>query len=254
MTHSDRSALRLYRLAQSARDGQWNLERDIDWSRQPRLPFWMRPSQARTALSQLYHGEMATSRLCEALLADGTQDGYEAQSCLGYQLRDEVRHAGAYARYLEGLGGIAPIDDALAEALDAARRGPHGNLGAMLAFHIVVEGELLRLHERIARFLPCPLLRDINRLVARDEARHVAFGKIYLADALGAMPDEERARLYAWLHGLWREATQSALARRHRNPAIAVFFQHWLGNGWTKHAEALAKLGLRPAIAVERAA
>ena len=254
MTNSDHSLLRLYRLAQSARDGQWDLGRDIDWSRPPRLPFWMRPSQARTAVSQLYHGELATSQLCEALLADGTQDGYEARSCLGFQLRDELRHAGAYERYLEGLGGIAPIDDTLARALDRARQGPHGNLGAMLAFHIVVEGELLRLHERIARFLPCPLLRDINRLVARDEARHVAFGKIFLADALDALPDDERSRLYDWLHGLWQDATRSALARRYRNPAIVVFFQHWLGNGWGRHAEALAKLGLTPAIAVERAA
>ncbi len=253
MTHSDHSALRLYPLAQSARDGQWNMDRDIDWSRQPRLPFWMRPSQARAALSQLYHGELATSRLCEALLADRTEDRYEVRTCLSFQLRDEMRHADAYARYLEGLGGIAPIDDALARALDGARHGPHGTLGAMLAFHIVVEGELLQLHERIARFLPCPLLRDINRLVARDEARHVAFGKIYLADSLDALSDDERARLYAWLHSLWHDATQSALARRHRNPAIAVFFRHWLGNGWPRHAEALAKLGLAPAIAVERA-
>ncbi len=246
MTQHASDVSRLYRLVQSARDGQWDLERAIDWSRRPRLPFWMGKSQARNALSQLYHGEMATSSLCQDLLAERTEERYEARSCLTFQLQDERRHAAAYARYLEKLGGIAPIDDNLDRALRAATHGPYGRLGAMLAFHIVVEGELLRLHGALARFLHCPLLRDINRLVAKDEARHVAFGKIYLTSALAALPDEERAGLYAWLHGLWQDATETTLARRHRNPAITGFFRRWLGDGWARHADALAKLGIRP--------
>ncbi len=254
MTLHSNSVARLYRLAQSARSGQWNLERDIDWSRQPRLPFWMRRAQARKALSQLYHGEMATSRLCEALLADATEDRYEVRSCLSLQLKDERRHAAAYQRYLSTLGGVDPLDDGLQRALTAARHGPFGNLGAMLAYHVVIEGELLRLHGVLAQFLPCPLLRDINRLVGRDEARHVAFGKIYLAEAVQALSDAERRALYAWLEDLWQEAAQGVLNRRRTNLAIAAFFRRWLGGGWTRHAKALDGLGLPSVAGREQAA
>ena len=244
MTPQSNSVARLYRLAQSARSGQWNLERDIDWSRRPRLPFWMRRAQARKALSQLYHGELATSSLCEALLADAAEDRSEVRSCLGLQLQDERRHAAAYGRYLKALGGIDPLDDGLQRALSAARHGPFGNLGAMLAYHVVIEGELLRLHGVLAQFVPCPLLRDINRLVGRDEARHVAFGKIYLAEAVQALSEDERRALYIWLEGLWQDAAQSVLNRRRTNLTIATFFRRWLGGGWARHADALAKLGL----------
>lgn len=254
MTRKDNSVARLYRLAQSARSGQWNLERDIDWSRRPRLPFWMRRAQARKALSQLYHGELATSRLCEALLADSTEDRYEVRSCLGLQLQDERRHAAAYQRYLEALGGIDPLDDGLQRALTAARRGPFGNLGAMLAYHVVIEGELLRLHGVLAQFVPCPLLRDINRLVGHDEARHVAFGKIYLPEAVQALSEDERRALYAWLEGLWQDAANSALNKHRANLAIATFFRRWLGGGWARHAKALNTLGLPSATTGEQAA
>ena len=244
MIAQSNSVARLYRLAQSARSGQWDLEREIDWSRRPRLPFWMRRAQARKALSQLYHGEIATGDLCEALLANLAEDRYEIRNCLDFQLRDERRHAVAYSRYLEALGGIDPLDDGLQRALTAARNGPFGNLGAMLAYHVVIEGELLRLHSVLAQFVPCPLLRDINRLVGRDEARHVAFGKIYLPEALKALSEDERRALYTWLEGLWQDAANGVLNRRRMNLAIAAFFRRWLGGGWARHARALDKLGL----------
>jgi hypothetical protein len=40
-----------------------------------------------------------------------------------------------------------------------------------------------------------PLLREIVTLTARDEARHVAFGVIYVGDAVKRMAPAERAEL-----------------------------------------------------------
>ena len=144
------------------------------------------------------------------------------------------------------------MDGNLASALEGAAEGPAGSLGAMVAFNVVVEGEVLRLQDTIAEFLPCPLLKQINRLIARDEARHVAFGRIYLTEALAQLSPDSRAQLYHWVRALWQEASESTLARRSRNPAVRKVLRTWLVKGWSHHEAALARIGLTPGPAAER--
>ncbi len=239
------AAQRLLRLAANGRAGQWSATQDIDWRRDPRLPIWVTRDQARFAISQLYHGEMATAGMCRKLLSE--LEAGAARDCMAFQLADEMRHAEVYGRYLDRLGGIAPMEGGLESALEAAAEGPAGTLGAMVAFNVVVEGEVLRLQDTLVEFLPCPLLKQINRLIARDEARHVAFGRIYLTQALAALPPEDRSRLYDWVHALWHEASGSTLARRSRNPAVRSVLRKWLGKGWRHHQAALDRIGLKPA-------
>lgn len=238
------TAQRLARLAANARAGQWSAVDDINWRRGPRLPLWMTRDQARATISQLHYGEVATSRVCLALLP-GFPAG-PARRCLEYQIEDERRHAEVFARYLERLGGLAPMDPTLAWALDAAADGPAGPLGTMVAYHVVVEGEVLRVQDSLARLLPCPLLRQISRLVARDEARHVAFGRIYLGGALADLPVDARRRLYDWVYGLWRRTTGSALAERTQGGVVHGALRTWLGGGWRHHQAALRQIGLTP--------
>jgi hypothetical protein len=238
----DRGA-RLNRLAVNAQAGQWSAERAIDWRQSARRPFWMTETQVREAVSQLYHGEVATGRLCRRLIGELADPA--ARRCLELQLADEMRHADVYRRYLDRLGGIAPMDEILARALDAALKGPAATLGAMVAFHVVVEGEALRVQEALARFLPCPLLKQINRLIARDEARHVAFGRIYLAEAVAALPEAARAQLASWLHCLWRQCAEATLADgADRGRIMRGFFHRWLEGGWDRHAAALQQIGV----------
>ena len=238
-----RERRRLARLAETAAAGQWEAEAAIDWTRRPWVPPWVSREAVRFALSQLYHGEEATARLCEGLLAEVPEP--EARRCLALQIADERRHAAVYKRYLEGLGGVAPVDAALARSLAAAAQSPGGALGAMAAFHVVVEGENLRLQERITGFLPCPLLRQINRRIARDEARHLAFGRIYLARRLAGLPEAERRALRSWLQGLWRAAAEATLrSRGRRNPLVRRFLETWLKRGWTRHEAKLRQVGL----------
>ena len=241
---------RLARLAANARAGQWSADKDIDWRRQPRLPFWITRDQARAAISQLHYGEVATSRVCLALLRDVPAG--PARRCLEHQIADERRHAEVFQRYLERLGGLAPMDRTLGWALDAASEGPAGSLGTMVAYHVVVEGEVLRVQDSLARLLPCPLLRQISRLVARDEARHVAFGRIYLSDALAGLPADARRRLYDWTYDLWRRTTGSALAEH--DSAAQGALRSWLGGGWRHHQAALRQIGLTPGPEGTRAA
>lgn len=236
--------VRLRRLAANARDGQWSAAEAIDWRPAPKLPFWMTREQVRAAVSQLYHGEVATSRMCRAL-HDAIEPG-PARDCLALQFEDETRHAAVYARYLARLGGIAPLDPTLDRALEAARSGPFGPLGAILAFNLVLESEVLRVHGALARLLPCPLLTGINRLVARDEARHVAFGRLYLATAVAQLPAEARCELRRWIHAIWRDSAEAALARPSRGGAARRALRRWLLGGWRHHEAALRQIGLCP--------
>lgn len=240
--HDDHERLR--RLRANADAGQWEAENAIDWKRGPRLPFWVSRDKARRAVSQLYHGEIATSRVCRSLLNDVS--GSTIRDCLKLQLVDEQRHASVYARYLSHLGGIAPMDHDLRCALSNAQNGPLGQISTILAFHIVVEGEVLRQQEMLARLLPCPLLRQINRLVACDEARHVAFGKIYLKTILADRTPDERTELYAWLHQIWSQATAFAENDTPRRNALEQAAFAWLRGGWRHHDNALRQIGLNP--------
>ena len=247
---TQRTLERLARLATNARAGQWSAAEDIDWHPEPCLPLWITHAQLRGAISQLYHGEIATGQMCRRLLSN-LEPG-PARDCMAFQLADEERHAEAYGRYLDRLGGIAPMEGSLASALDAATEGPAGTLGALVAFNVLVEGEVLRLQDTLAQFLPCPLLREINRLIARDEARHVAFGRIYLTEALAALSPDSRGRLYDWVHGLWHDASQTALAKRSQNVAVRRVVKQWLGNGWSHHEAALTRIGLTQEPSVDR--
>ena len=235
---------RLKRLSANAYANQWDADDAIDWECGPRLPFWVSREKARRAVSQLYHGEIATSRVCRSLL-NGIDDE-TIRECLRFQLADELRHASVFARYLDHLGGIAPMDHHLHRALTEAQDGPLRPVSTILAFHIVVEGEVLRQQEMLARLLPCPLLRQINRLVARDEARHVAFGKIYLKTILSEQTPEKRAELYAWLHTIWSQATAfTDKDRSHGNVLEHAAFT-WLRGGWRHHENALRRIGVYP--------
>jgi len=241
-TQQDSNA-RLMRLAANACAGQWSVEQAIDWRQDPRRPFWMTQTQVRKAISQLFHGEEATSRLCRRLIDEVTEPA--ARRCLELQLADEMRHAEVYRSYLSRIGGIAPMDETLARTLDAALKGPAGTLGAMVAFHVVVEGEVLRVQEALARLLPCPLLKQINRLVVRDEARHIAFGQIYLAQAVAALPASAQAQLGAWVHRLWHQCSEATLLGSASGSTIMRrFFHSWLENSWDRHVAALRQIGV----------
>ncbi len=241
---SQRRPERFARLAAKARAGQWSAVHDIDWRRPPHLPLWITQDQGRTAISQLYYGEIATSRMCQALLRE-FEPG-PARQCLEFQIKDELRHAEVFKRYLESLGGVAEMDRNLAWALDAAGSGPAGPLGAMVAFHVVVEGEVLRVQDSLSRLLPCPLLKQINRRVARDEARHVAFGRIYLCEALAGLSADARSHLYDWVYDLWHQTTNLTLAGSAGSGAVQRILRNWLRGGWRHHEAALQQIGLAP--------
>ncbi len=152
--------------------------RAIDWSLSPVRPRWATQRAYVEAVSQLLHAERLTRRACSRLAQALTEPA--AARFIESQARDEARHAAMYARYLARIGDVAPMDEALAASLDSALEWHESVPAMMVAFNVVLEGEAVHLHGAAARAFPCPLLHRIATTVGRDEARHTAFGRLYL--------------------------------------------------------------------------
>ncbi len=129
---------------------------------------------------------------------------------LEMQLDDEVRHAEIYLRYLKMLGGVAPMEPALGLAADRILKWRGAPEAIVLSCHVLLETESLRLGRAINAWFSCPLFGAISAAIARDEARHIAFGKTYLRESLPALAFAERREIYCWLKELWNNAAAGA--------------------------------------------
>ena len=234
---------RLEALTRTAAKRQWSLETAVDWSAPVVRPWWLSRKTYAAIVSQLYHAEVATAQMCRRLRAELPES--LARRFLETQYADELRHARAYRAYLQRLGDIAPMNDTLAAALDRALDSSGPYYRAMVAFNVVLEGEAVRLQNEMSKLFPCPLFRRINAHISRDEARHVAFGKLYLRDKLSGLPAEERLDIYDWIMALWRECVfaNGGLGKTPFSGPIRLSGR-CLDRRWVKHHKALIDIGL----------
>jgi len=217
---------------------------DFDWTRRPRPPAWLPRRMFLGAVAHLHMGETMTRRACETLAA--VTDDPLMRDCLAIQARDEGHHAEIYARYLalfEASDAARPhpvIENALAEAIDPTRP-----VATLLAYNTLLESEALGIQAGFETWLPCPLFKDINARIARDEARHVAFGRLVLPTLLADLDAGARGELYDWLHGLWWRCAEAVLDG-HRFPGMTSrrIRRRWLDSRWTRRHRALADIGL----------
>lgn len=231
---------------------QWSIDGDIDWTQDIIQPNWLIRRFQGALISQFRHGELATARVCRHLLH--LIDDQNVRNLLIQQIADEERHARVYERYMAKIGDDAPMDPSLAEAIDLALgwRGPP--LGLVVVFHVMLEGEALRSLQGLAEELPCPLFAQINALIARDEARHVAFGKIYLRESLITLSVEERMTIYRFVQSLWKQCAAGILSHFRIPGLVTQALRHrWLAEGWDHHSRALVDIGLLSADEMARA-
>lgn len=195
-------------------------------------------------IARFAEGEDATARFCALARPNLSCD--TARRFIDSQRRDEERHAALYRRYLSTLaGGTAPspvLDDIYARAL--AFEGPVE--GRMLAFHVILERDNLMLQRAAIRMIGCPTFEALSKEIQRDEARHVAFGDLYLRQHLPMLPLDERLAIGAWLRELWVDAADQIL--RHALGPIASL-SAWerrrrQSMGWKTRLEALGGAGL----------
>ena len=192
----------------------------IDWTLPASKPRWMPRRAYSTAISQLYYGELASIEMCERLL--GVIDDATARRFIGTQIADERRHVGYYEKYLARVGDIGVIEEGVAMAYQGPLTWPGSYHGAIVAFHVVLEGEGLRIQRLYGDWFRCPLFQQVNALIARDEGRHVAFGRHFLKESLDALPLDERLAIFRWIKALWFDCAAAIRAEMPRTVSLLV--------------------------------
>lgn len=244
MRKTDSFERRIAALTAKTEAAQHQSPLDFDWDRPVRLPFWLPKRVAASAITHFQLGELATASTCRQIR--DCMDIPFGRDFLALQALDEARHARLYGLYLDKLGGPGQRSTRVGRAYDQAAswRGPPQAI--ILAFHGILEGESLRLQQAIDKWLPCPLFKEISAAIARDEARHIAFGRLYLRETLPSLPRTERLEMFRWIRALWFEAVGDAIT--HFAPPGMVRasggLAGWMDAEWEERVDDMAALHL----------
>jgi hypothetical protein len=210
-------APRMLSLYDRAKGAQWNASTDVDWSvevpfgapladdsRYSIASFEASPMARRGRrmwdifrwelqawmVSQFLHGEQG-AMVAAARLAEMAPD-LESKSCAAIQVADEARHVEVFSRYLhEKLRTVYPVSAALESLLMDILGDARWDITAV-GMQIIVEALAMAAFRLADRTFHDDLIKEITRLVARDEARHVSFGVLSLE---GVYREMNRAEL-----------------------------------------------------------
>jgi hypothetical protein len=214
----------LARLYEAAKASQWNGSTDLDWSTEvdpfsevrPLVPdgfvpvsnhaLWAKLTSREKAenrhvlmawlLSQFLHGEQgalyAAAQVTEAVpWMDGKLYG-------STQVADEGRHVEVFHTYLtRKLERIYRINENLYVVIDALMTDRRWDM-KFLGMQIMVEGLALGAFGMLRQMTSEPLLRQLLTYVITDEARHVHFGVLALAEYLQQLSERERREREDW--------------------------------------------------------
>lgn len=218
-------------------------ERRINWQQPMVPPDWISKQQNARIVVNLLRGEMITVQACEQL--SGAVDDSLARKFLSLQAREETLHAGFYKRYLRLLGEEVDPYPAFDKFAQLAKDPGCSVLKKMLVFHVLLENDALSIQKLMAREFPCPLFRDLNRVIAVDEARHVSFGQIMIPPMIKNLSKQEKITLFSWAKEFWFE-TSLAMAKEYVSDIkchdkLVIF---WLKGRWRFQQKRLKNLGL----------
>ena len=141
--------------------------------------------------SQFAHGEqgavVASARLAEVLPTTA------AKCFAASQVADEARHVEAFSRYVRvKMPAPYPVAGPLAAMLGDLFSDARWDMTA-LGLQIILEGLALAALRMAGSTLHDELIREIARLAARDEARHIAFGILSLREVCPQLSAAERS-------------------------------------------------------------
>jgi hypothetical protein len=142
-------------------------------------------------VSQFLHGEqgalVAAARLVE------TASDLESKSCAAIQVADEARHVAVFTRYVrDKLPALYPVSGSLEALLADVLADSRWDM-VMVGMQILVEALAMAAFRLADRTFHDDIIKQITRLVARDEARHVSFGVLALEEVYLDMTRAELA-------------------------------------------------------------
>jgi hypothetical protein len=141
-----------------------------------------------------------------------------AKLYVGSQAMDEARHVEVFAKYIRRLDKIYPPQPTLKSILTDIMQAPQWQ-SKMVGVQVILEGLALGTFINVRAATGCALLRSLLGYVTRDEARHVAFGNIYLTTEVARMHPDERAAVEDFAC----EATRKAVSMRRGLEGMAGF-------------------------------
>jgi hypothetical protein len=134
----------------------------------------------KAQLSQFMHGEQG-AMITAAKIVE-TVPWIDAKYYASTQTMDEARHTEVFAKYLHTkLGEAYPMSPFLDAQIQALMEDSRWDI-AYLGMQIVIESLALAAFGDMLRRTTEPLLKKLLRYVMSDEARHVAFGVLSLAE------------------------------------------------------------------------
>jgi len=180
----------LYRQAAAA---QWDPGTAIEWD----APFDLSPAVEAAVvqvMTYLIENENAALLVPARHLGQIHPHFREVLQLLALQCSDEARHVEVFTRRATLRGHQPALSTAGGQAsLRTLFDAPDFSVATFL-LAVLGEGSFVNLLNFLQAHAPDPVTRQIARLTARDEARHVAFGMAHLEYRLSVQPDYQ-ARL-----------------------------------------------------------
>lgn len=234
-----------------ATEAQWIAEREIDWERDidrelfattplgaaiaiDKSSYWKSLPQetqwemtrlvASFRLSNFLHGEQGALMVASQLV--NAVPHTDAKFYAATQTMDEARHVEVFAKYIKKLDEVRPIAPALRSVLDATLQTENW-LKKLVGMQIVVEGLALYSFREMRNLTEEPLLKDLLTYVARDEARHHAYGVQYLSRCVPCLGDAERHELEDFA----LEAARSLIDQRTSQTFFSTMLAIWAEAG-----------------------
>ena len=184
------SATDLYAQAVAA---QWNPDAVIAWDAPFDLPDIVEDAVVQV-LTYMIENEVAALVVPARFLGQLHPHFREVQALLAIQVADEARHIDVFTRRLRMKGREPALSTAGGQtSLKTLLDEPDFSVAEFL-LSVLGEGTFISLLNFLHAHAPDPVTRQIARLAARDEARHVAFGMTHLMARLKQEP-QFRTRL-----------------------------------------------------------
>jgi hypothetical protein len=176
------------RLYQQAVAAQWNPAAAIDWEAAFDLPPEVEAAVVQV-MTYLVENETAALLVPAKFLAQVHPHFREVMQLLAVQVADEARHVEVFTRRaaLRAKGALGLSTVGAQQSLKTLLDEPDFTLASFL-LSVLGEGTFLNLLRFLESHAPDPVTRQVARLAAQDEARHVAFGMGHLQYAIAIDP------------------------------------------------------------------
>ncbi|MCE1244525.1 ferritin-like domain-containing protein [Oryzomicrobium sp.] len=178
------SAATLYAEAVAA---QWNADTAIDWQAPCDLPDEVEDAVVQV-MTYMVENENAALVVPARFLGQLHPHFREVQALLAIQVADEARHIDVFTRRIALKGRQPGLSTAGGQASLKTLVDEPDFSTAQFLLAVLGEGTFVSLLNFLHHHAPDPVTRQIARLAARDEARHVAFGMAHLGQHIALEP------------------------------------------------------------------